>query len=92
MTEKTEEFQVEHLGTYTEAGLPWPPELPPAFILKTGRRCQRQREMLWLEEQTRGYASTLACWTARDLNMTMGWSKVHTVVAPCLVPTSSVWV
>lgn len=91
-SEVAEKYQVEHLAAFREVGVSWPPKLSEDQSRMWQSLGTRQKEMLWLEEETCGPADALPTWTCRDLNMTLGWSRIRSGVTPCIVSSSVMWV
>ena len=90
--EPTLAFEVEHLCAYTEAGIKWKPAYTEEFCNKTVCLTDRAKQVLWYEEQTRGFAPSLKGLHIRDLNMTLSWGRTRVNCTPCVVSTSKMWV
>lgn len=89
---KVPEYQVQHLGAFTEMNLHWPPKYDEEFLDKTGRLTDRQREVLFYEEMTKGQTSTLNTLFSKDLQLSIDWGSDRHDVLPCIVSTSLMWV
>ncbi len=90
--ELAENYEVDHLAMYKQHSVSWPPQFDANFLAKTERLVQRQKEILWLEEQVHGKADQLKTWFARDLNMSLGWGQTREELFPCIVSTSTMWI
>jgi site-specific DNA-cytosine methylase len=91
-TETVAKYEIEHLEAYYNAGLQWPPEFDPAFLIKTGCLTLRQQQMLWLVEQTQGQACTAKALMVRDLNMSATWQVDREDFTPCIVSSATLWI
>lgn len=88
---QSHEYEVDHLSTYKQSGLKWPPTYTEQFIAKTAGLRERSKQILFHEEQTRGSTATLAGIECRDMNMTMAWGKTKIDRLPCVVSSSRMW-
>lgn len=89
---KLEQYTIDHLNAYKMENVEWPPTYSEDFHAKTQRLCDRQKEILFLEEATAGEAASVRPWTCRDINMTLAWSRVRQEILPCIVSSSVMWI
>ena len=85
-------YEVEHLSQYFAAQVTWPPQMDSDFLQRSEACTERQRQVLWLLEQTQGRASSLKELLVRDLHMSSEWQIERSGFTPCIVSSSALWV
>lgn len=85
-------YEVEHLSQYFAAQVRWPPEMDAEFLLRAASCTERQKQVLWLLEQTQGKVTTLKTLLVRDLHMSAEWQVEREGYMPCIVSSSALWV
>lgn len=89
---KVEQYEIDHLEVFQEAGLQWPPQFDPVFEKKVailGGKT-RAKQLLWLDMHKEP-TSSLTTLIVRDVNLSKSWGKARDVV-PCICGTSIMWV
>lgn len=84
-------FEVDHNEIFTQNGLSYPPMLTKAFLEKTVGLTQRQREVLYFDEQVYGEAADLTQLRVRDLHNSLAWGSSREGICPCLVSSAIIW-
>jgi hypothetical protein len=90
--DKVEEYKVQHLNVYTQAGLQWPPLFTKAFMDKTNCLSPHEQEVLFYDEAVNGGASTLDGLHVRDMHMSHDWGNIRVGFTPTIASSSNLWV